>query len=143
MNERPNEHTFAQIKLGDTVSFTEKITKSHLDNFANLSGDYNPLHMDENYAKNTKFKKQVCHGMLLASFFSKLIGMYLPGKNSLYFSQTLNFQAPCYVDEQLTIQGEVIDKSDATRMITLKTTIHNGSGICLVDGVAKVLVRQD
>ena len=143
MTDLPSEYTFEQIEIGDTVKFTEKITKLHLDNFAKLSGDYNPLHMDENYAKNTKFKKQVCHGMLLASLFSRLVGMYIPGKNSLYFSQTLNFQAPCYVNDQLTIQGEVVDKSNSTRMITLKTTIHNNLGICLVDGLAKVLVRHD
>ena len=143
MNKLPTEYTFAQIKLGDIVSFTEKITKSNLVSFANLSGDYNPLHMDENYAKKTRFKKQVCHGILLASFFSKLVGMHMPGKNALYFSQTLNFQVPCFVDDQITIQGEVTDKSDSTRMITIKTTIHNQLGVCLVDGLAKVLVRQD
>jgi len=139
----PNEYTFEQIKIGDTAKFSEKITKSHMISFANLSGDHNPLHMDEDYAKSTTFKKQVCHGMLLASFFSKLVGMYVPGKNALYFSQTLNFQAPCYVDDQITVHGEVIDKSDSLRMITLKTTIHNNAGICLVDGMAKVIVRQD
>ena len=143
MTELPNEYTFEQIQPGQTISFREKITRSHLDIFANLSGDYNPLHMDANYAENTKFKKQVCHGMLLASFFSKLVGMHMPGKNALYFSQTVNFQSPCYVDDQITIHGEVIDKSISTRMITLKTTIHNDAGICLVDGLAKVLVRQD
>ena len=142
MIESPNEYTFEQIKIGDTAEFTEKISKSHLDGFANLSGDYNPLHMDENYVKSTKFKKQICHGMLLASFFSKLVGMYMPGKNALYFSQTLNFQAPCYVEDEITVKGEVIDKSDSTRMVTLKTIIHNHTGTCLVDGVAKVLVRQ-
>lgn len=143
MIESPNEYTFEQIKIGDTVKFTEKISKSRLDSFANLSGDYNPLHMDENYAKSTKFKKQVCHGMLLASFFSKLVGMYMPGKNALYFSQTLNFQAPCYVEDEITVKGEVIGKSDSTRLVTLKTIIHNHAGTCLVDGVAKILVRQD
>jgi 3-hydroxybutyryl-CoA dehydratase len=143
MTDLPNEYKFKEIKIGDSKKFTEKIDKFRLDNFARLSGDYNPLHMDDNYAINTKFKKQVCHGMLLASFFSKLVGMYLPGKNALYFSQTLNFQAPCYVDDTITIQGEVIDKSDSTRIITLKTLIHNQIGICLVDGIAKVIIRQD
>ena len=81
--------------------------------------------------------------MLLASFFSKLVGMYLPGKNALYFSQTLNFQAPCYIGDTITVQGEVIDKSDSTRIITLKTLIHNQTGVCLVDGIAKVIIRQD
>ncbi len=137
----PNEYKFQEIKIGDSKKFTEKIDKSRLETFARLSGDYNPLHMDNDYATNTKFKKQICHGMLLASFFSKLIGMYLPGKNALYFSQTLNFQAPCYLNDTILIQGEVIDKSDSTKIITLKTLIYNQTGICLVDGMAKVIIR--
>lgn len=143
MTESSNEYTFEQIKIGYTVKFTEKINQEKLDSFATISGDHNPLHMNENYAANTTFKKRVCHGMLLASFFSKLVGMRMPGKNALYFSQTLNFQAPCYVGDEITIQGEVIDKSDSIRMITIKTLIHNREGKCLVDGVAKVIVRQD
>lgn len=143
MTELPEEHSFDQIKVGDIISFTDEITKSRLESFAELSGDYNPLHMNESYAKNTKFKKQVCHGMLLASFFSKLVGMHMPGRNALYFSQTLNFQTPCYLDDKITVRGEVTDKSASTRIITLKTTIHNHTGTCLVEGVAKVLVRQD
>jgi acyl dehydratase len=143
MTESSNEYTFEQIKIGDTVKFTEKINQEKLDSFATISGDHNPLHVNESYAANTKFKKRVCHGMLLASFFSKLVGMRMPGKNALYFSQTLNFQEPCYVGDEITIQGEVIDKSDSIRMITIKTLIHNHEGKCLVDGVAKVIVRQD
>ena len=143
MTEQPNQYNFDEIKIGLEYKFTEKITKSSLDSFANLCGDYNPLHMDEDYAKSTKFKKRVCHGMLLASFFSKLVGMYMPGKNALYFSQTLNFQNPCFVDDIVTVQGQVIDKSVSTRIITLKTSIHNQVDSCLVDGIAKVIVRQD
>jgi 3-hydroxybutyryl-CoA dehydratase len=143
MTKTAAELDFEQIKIGQTVEFAEKITQTRLDDFAKLSGDYNPLHMDANYAANTRFEKQVCHGMLLASFFSKLVGMHMPGKNALYFSQTLNFQAPCYIGDEVIIQGEVIDKSDSTRIITIKTLIHNNKGVCLVDGVAKVLVRQD
>lgn len=143
MTEQPNQYKFDEIKIGFEYKFTEKITKSSLVSFANLSGDYSPLHMDEDYAKSTKFKKRVCHGMLLASFFSKLVGMYIPGKNALYFSQTLNFQNPCFVDDTVTVQGQVIDKSDSTRIITLKTSIYNQTGSCLVDGIAKVMIRQD
>lgn len=143
MTEQPNQYQFDEIKIGLKYKFTEKITEFSLDNFASLSGDYNPLHMNEDYAKTTKFKKRVCHGMLLASFFSKLVGMYLPGKNALYFSQTLNFQNPCFVDDIITIQGQVVEKSDSTKIITLNTSIHNQTGLCLVDGMAKVMIRQD
>lgn len=143
MTEQPNQYKLDEIKIGHVHKFTEKITEKSLDIFANLSGDHNPLHMNENYAKNTRFKKRVCHGMLLASFFSKLVGMYLPGKNALYFSQTLDFQNPCFIDDIITISGQVIDKSTSTKIITIKTSIHNQAGICLVDGVAKVMIHQD
>jgi len=136
------EYQFDQIKLGLKKEFTIKITESITDDFAKISGDYNPLHMDENYAKSTTFKKRVCHGMLLAAFFSRLVGMYLPGKYALYFSQSLNFQNPCFVNDVITIKGEVIDKSEATRLITIKTSIYNQERTCLLDGVAKVVVRK-
>jgi len=143
MIEPPLEYTFESIQIGEKRKFSEKIDQSKLETFAKLSGDYNPLHMDEKYAQKTSFKKRVCHGMLLASFFSRLVGMYLPGKNALYFSQTLNFQAPCFVDDEITIEGEVIDKSSATGIVTIKTSIHNKNNECIVDGIAKVIIRSD
>jgi acyl dehydratase len=97
--------------------------------------------MDEQYAKKTKFGKRVCHGMLLASFFSKLVGMYLPGKNALYFSQNLNFVGPCFIGDKIIVKGEIIDKSESTKMIKIKTTIKNIEGKLLVEGIAQVLVR--
>jgi len=134
--------TFESIKLGQTVQFEIKIDEITLNDFAKLSGDYNPLHMDDDYAKSTKFGKRVCHGMLLASYLSRLVGMYLPGKNALYFSQTLNFRLPCFIGDQIVIKGEVIEKHETTKIITLKTTMVNQTGQCLIDGLAKVLVRQ-
>jgi 3-hydroxybutyryl-CoA dehydratase len=80
--------------------------------------------------------------MLLGAYFSKLVGMYLPGKNALYFSQTLNFQSPCYAGDLVTIEGKVIDKSNSTKIITLNTIAYNQDGICLVDGTAKVIVKD-
>jgi acyl dehydratase len=143
MTETPSEYKFAEITVGMKKGFTETVDEEKLVGFAAISGDRNPLHMDKQYAAMTKFKKQVCHGMLLASFFSKLVGMYLPGRNALYFSQTLNFQNPGYVGDSVVVDGEVVDKSDSTRIITIKTSIHNQTGTCLVDGIAKVIVRED
>ena len=136
------DYKFDQIELGLKKEFTVKITESMIADFAKISGDYNPLHMDEKYAKSTTFKNRICHGMLLATFFSRLIGMYLPGKHALYFSQSLNFQSPCFVNDVIIIKGEVIDKSVATRLITIKTSIYNQERTCLLDGVAKVVVRK-
>lgn len=143
MTEQSTEYKFDEIMVGVKTKFTVQINESTINEFARISGDHNPLHMDEQYAAKTQFGKRVCHGMLLASFFSRLVGMYMPGKNALYFSQTLNFQTPCFVGDKVTIEGEVIDKSQSTRIITIKTTIHNQVGKCLVDGIAKVIVREN
>ena len=81
--------------------------------------------------------------MLLASFFSRIDGMYLPGKHALYFSQSLNFVNPCFVGEKITVEGEVIDKSIAAKIIKLKTRVTNEQGKVLVHGESRVLVRDD
>jgi acyl dehydratase len=137
----PLEYSFDEVDIGLKHYFKVIIDEELEENFAKISGDFNPLHMDEQYAKETKFGKRVCHGMLLASFFSRLVGMYLPGKNALYFSQNLNFVGPCFIGDKITVQGEVIDKSEATRIIKLKTTIKNQDGKSLIEGTAQVLVR--
>ena len=95
MNKEFSEYTYNEIKIGLKKEFSVKITESLVNDFAKISGDYSPLHMDIEYASTTSFKKRVVHGMLLASFFSRVDGMYLPGKHALYFSQTLKFVNPC------------------------------------------------
>ena len=141
MTENANEISFNDIFIGQKESFSKKITESMLDEFSKFSGDLNPLHMNDEYADSSIFGKRIVHGMLLATFFSQLIGMKLPGKNSLYFSQSLNFRSPCYIDNEIQVIGEVTEKSNSTRIITISTSILNESGTCLIDGVAKVIVR--
>ena len=143
MNEKPSEYSFDEIKIGMQKNFQVYISEDMLDDFAKLSGDYNPLHMNEEYASSTSFKKRVCSGMFLATFFSRLIGMYLPGKHALHISQSLNFVNPCFLDEKITVEGEVIDKSIATNIITLKTTIINESKKIIINGTACVKIRDD
>ena len=143
MNEKPSEYSFDEIKIGMQKNFQVYISEDMLDDFAKLSGDYNPLHMNEEYASSTSFKKRVCSGMFLATFFSRLIGMYLPGKHALHISQSLNFVNPCFLDEIITVEGEVIDKSIATKIITLKTTIINESKKIIINGTACVKIRDD
>ena len=139
--DNPLEYSFDEIKVGLIHNFEVIVDEELIKKFANISGDFSPLHMDEQYAKETKFGKRVVHGMLLASFFSRLIGMYLPGKNALYFSQNLNFVEPCFIGDKITVQGEVIDKSEATKIIKLKTSINNKDGKSLVKGTSQVMIR--
>jgi len=141
MIEKQNELSFDDIFIGQEENFSIKITESMVEEFSKFSGDINPLHMDDEFANSSTFRKRIVHGMLLASFFSQLIGMRLPGKNALYFSQTLNFRSPCYIDDKIKVLGNVTEKSNSTKIITISTSILNGSGTCLIDGIAKVIVR--
>jgi 3-hydroxybutyryl-CoA dehydratase len=143
MSEKPSEYSFDEIELGMQKSFKVDISKNMLDVFGRDTGDYNPLHMSEEYASSTSFKKRVCSGMFLASFFSRLVGMYLPGKHALHISQSLTFVNPCFIGETITVEGKVIDKSPATKIIKLETTITNESGKRVIDGKARVIVRDD
>jgi acyl dehydratase len=143
MSEKPSEYSFDEIEIGMQKSFKIFISEDRLDDFAKLSGDDNPLHMNEEYASSTSFKKRVCSGMFLSSFFSTLVGMYLPGKHALHISQSLNFVNPCFIGEMITVEGKVVDKSPATKIIKLETTITNESGKRIIDGKAQVIVRDD
>ena len=143
MDEKSSEYLFDEIEMGLKKKFQVTIIEHMLNDFAKLSGDYNPLHMNEKYASSTSFKKRVCSGMFLSSFFSRLVGMYLPGKHALHISQSLNFVNPCFIGETITVEGKVIDKSPATKIIKLETTITNESGKRIIDGKAQVIVRDD
>ena len=142
MSRKSANYKFDDITIGLTKEFSVKITESMVDNFAEFSGDYNELHMDEDYASTTSFGKRICHGMLLTSFFSRLVGMSIPGKNALYFSQSINFQSPCFIGDQILVRGEVTEKSESTHIITIKTMILNQDSKCLIDGIAKVIVQN-
>ena len=138
----PTEAKLDNLHIGQKIEFTEVISESMMEEFAKLSGDYNSHHMDESYARKTRFKKRICHGMLLGSLFSRLIGMYLPGKHSLYFSQSLNFLYPAFIDDKVTVEGEVVKISRSTGIITLKTRITKENNIELVTGEAKVVLLE-
>lgn len=136
------KYQLEDIELGLTRQFKVAITEEMCNEFAKFTGDFSPLHMDEGYAKNNIFDRRICHGLMLASFFSRLIGMHLPGENSLLVSHSIKYMMPAFIGDVITVKGVVLDKSNATRMITLRTTINSGSDKCLIDGQAKVIVRQ-
>ncbi len=137
-----NDYSYDEIKIGDVFFFQKTIHKKEIDDFANLTEDYNPLHCDKKYAKTTKFKDTIVHGMLCGSLFSTLFGMVCPGKRNLYLSQSLNFRQPIYLDTKLTITGTVKNKVDPLRVIVITTQILNGKTI-MIDGEAKIQIMGD
>ena len=143
MDDELSEYTFDEIEIGLTKQFQITITESMIDDFAKLSGDFSPIHMDKDYASTTTFEKRVVDGMLLASFLSKIVGMYLPGKHALYFSQSLDFRQPCFINDKITIFSQVIDKSTSTKILKIESKITNQEGKILLSGIGRVIVRDD
>lgn len=133
------EYKFEEINAGLEIDpYTFSITDADMDAFAELSGDSNQLHTDEDFAKDKGFNGRVVYGMLLASKLSYLVGMLLPGRDSVYMGQDIIFRNPIYIDEQCTLQAKVISKSESTRIIEIETIIKKHSGEVALEGTAKV-----
>jgi 3-hydroxybutyryl-CoA dehydratase len=144
MNESQNveQYKLDDITPGLTKNFKVKVTEAMTVEFAKLTGDYSPLHMEEEYARTTDFGHRICHGMLVGSFFSRLVGMYLPGKYGLLLSYSLRHLLPCYFDQELVVEGRVMDKSNATRIITVGAKGTDNSGKIVLNGTLKILMRE-
>lgn len=130
----PNTISFEEIYEGYEQSFKHLVTVDEVDSFAQLTGDYNPVHIDPEFAKLTNFGKRVVHGMLTSSFISTIIGMRIPGPGSLWLSQTINFVNPTYIGDVIEIKATVTRISRSTRTITLAIVIVNQNGLKLVEG---------
>ena len=143
MSENPSELTFEQIEIGHTKEFQIKVTESLVNDFAKLSGDFNPIHINEDFAKSKKFKGKIVHGMLLASFLSRMVGMYLPGKHALYLSQSLEFHNPCFINDEITVSSIVNEKSESTKIIRIDSKILNNKNEVLLNGTGRIIVNND
>jgi 3-hydroxybutyryl-CoA dehydratase len=137
-----SQYKLNDIEVGLKKTFNVYVTESMINEFAKLTGDYSPLHMDEEYARTTNFGTRICHGMLLGSFLSRLIGIYLPGKYGLSLSYSVMHLLPCFPNQEITVEGTVVEKSNATRIITIKSTMRDSSGKHVTDALLKVLVRE-
>lgn len=128
----------AKIAVGDTASFSKAVTEQDINQFAQISGDNNPAHMDEEYAAASPFGERVAHGLLTAGFIGTVLGMQLPGPGSIYLSQTLNFLAPVKIGDTVTATAEVMEIGPKRKTATLRTICRNQNGISVVEGVATV-----
>lgn len=122
-------YNFEDIEIGTTESFKSAITEEQMELFATLSGDLNPMHVDANYAKMGGYKDRLVYGMLASSFYSTLVGMYLPGEKCLLNKCDVDYRKPVYIGDELVITGEVIDKRAATRRIKIKAKAINQEGV--------------
>ena len=120
-----NEYTYEEIETGHKESFTVDVSEEMMTSFNAMTGDINPLHNDEEYAKSKGHPGRVVYGMLTASLLSTLAGVYLPGKRSLIQEVKIKFVKPVYVGDRLTVEGIVEEKNDTYSLIMLKVSIFN------------------
>ena len=126
--------------LNKEASITKEITEKDIIQFANISGDFNRIHLDENYAKNTRFKKRIAHGMYISRFISSIIANKLPGEGSIYLSQTLNFLNPVYIGDYITTSVKII--TIKKNIYTLECKCVNQNKDLIIEGIAKILFYQ-
>lgn len=120
-----NKYRFEDISLGLTESYTAIITEEMLEKFGNITGDTNPLHTDEEYAKSKGFSGRVAYGMMTSSLLSTLAGVYLPGERSLIREMEVKFKKPVYIGDKLKITGEVTGINKDFKIFEMKVSITN------------------
>ncbi|MCI1931189.1 MAG: MaoC family dehydratase [Clostridia bacterium] len=135
-------YSIDEIYIGQKESFTKTITEHDVYTFAGLCGDFNPLHVNAEYAKNTRFGERIAHGMLTASLFSTIIGMCIPGMDAIFLGQSCRFLKPVKFNDTVTITGEVTGIRKEKRIVTLKMTIVNQHGEIVVDGEATAMANK-
>jgi len=132
------ELAYDDIKVGDSATLSKTITESDIVTYAGITGDFNPVHMNAEYAKESLFKERIAHGMLVSGFISAVLGTQLPGPNAIYLGQELSFKAPVKIGDTVTAEVTVTEKRDEKRIIKLKTTVANQRGEIVVDGSAVI-----
>lgn len=130
-----------ELSVGQTAEASHVVTEADIQAFAEVSGDRNPVHLDEAYAETTRFKGRIAHGILTAAYISALIGSDLPGPGSIYVSQSLSFKRPVRIDDEVTTKVTVEAIDLAKGLVTL-ATVCTVRGKAVLDGQAVVMVAR-
>jgi 3-hydroxybutyryl-CoA dehydratase len=132
---------FKDLKIGVCAEEKYLVTEDKIIKFADISGDYNPIHLDDSYAKKTIFKKRIAHGLMSASLFSGIFGTKLPGEGSIYISQTLKFKHPVFIGDIVKARVEIININKRSKKILFKTEciVENRK---VITGEAEVLYNK-
>ena len=131
-----------KLNVGDSAEITKTIEQADIDAFASVTGDHNPVHVDEEFAKTTRFGKRIAHGMLTASLISAVLANKLPGEGSVYLGQTLRFVAPVFPGDEVTARVTVKEIREDKPIIKLETICVNQRGEVVIRGEATVLLPE-
>lgn len=132
-----------KFSVGDSAEITKTIEQSDVDAFARVTGDHNPVHVDEEFAKTTRFGRRIVHGMLTASVISAVLANKLPGAGSVYLGQTLQFVAPVFPGDEVTARVTVKEVREDKPIVKLETICMNQRGEVVIHGEATVLAANE
>jgi 3-hydroxybutyryl-CoA dehydratase len=131
---------FEDLRLGQTAEFSKTVTEADVILFAGITGDFNPMHVDQVQAERSRFGGRVAHGMLTASFICRVLGMQLPGPGTIHLEQHLSFRAPVRIGDTVTAHVEILELIPERRRARTRTRCTNQKGEVVVEGEALVLV---
>ena len=134
--------TINQLKTGDREFIQKTISETDIYLYAGITGDFNPAHINEEYAKNTFFKGRIAHGMLTAGLVSAVLGTKLPGPGTIYLAQELKFTAPVRIGDTIKAEAEVAEINHEKNRVKIKTTCKNQHGETVLDGIATVMAPK-
>ncbi|MBV9612139.1 MAG: SDR family NAD(P)-dependent oxidoreductase, partial [Acidobacteriaceae bacterium] len=134
---------FSTIQVGDTARLTRTIEERDVRAFADLSGDFNPLHIQQEFAKRTSYQRPVVHGMLIGSYVSTLVGMHLPGPGGLWTEQSFRWLAPVFVGDTLTVSVRVSHKSEGTRSVRLEVRAVRQDETLVMEGNGTAVLLEE
>ena len=144
MIEQIKNANFDSIKVGDSAFLSKTVTEADIVLFAGLSTDFNPLHVNEEYAKTTMFGKRVVHGCFSSALISAVIGMKMPGPGALYLDQKVAFKKPVFIGDTLTVKAVVkeklVKKEGKMKLLILETNVYNQNDVLVTEGQATIMV---
>lgn len=127
---------------GQHASITRTVTAADVESFAEVSGDNNPVHLDQEFAARSRFKRRIAHGMLSASYISAVLGSKLPGPGTIYLSQNMTFKAPVYIGDVITTTVTALNYRPDKHILTLRTECVNQDGTVVLEGQAVCLTSD-
>lgn len=135
--------TFDEIVIGDSASISRTLTHRDIQLFAIASGDVNPAHVDEEYAKTSMFEETIAHGMWGGALISAVLGTELPGPGTIYLNQSLSFRAPVKIGDTITVSVTATEKNEAKKRVTFDCLCVNQAGKAVTKGVAEVIAPTE
>ena len=130
---------YNKIKIGDSYTKEFIVTDEKVRTFAKISGDDNPIHVNDEFAARSRFGKRIAHGILITSFISKVIGRDFPGDGTIYVSQQVKFKRPVFIEDKISVRIEVLEKNDPKNRIILSTDVYNEQDKKVIEGTAEVM----